>query len=84
MWWRMVNKHIIQHFFFFKCTLWIYIVPAHSFETLLICNRKHRAIIINPVEYKGPANRFSSVIFYAVNTNTVVGTLDLEAEGRAV
>ena len=50
----------------------------------MICKRKHRAIIINPVEYKGPANRFSGMILYAVNTSAVVGKLDLEAEGWAV
>ena len=79
---KNVNKHIIQHFL--KYPLWIYIFPTLSVEALLICNRKHRAIIINPIEYKGPANRFSGVISYAVNTNTIVGKLDLEAEGRAI
>ena len=64
MLWGIVNKHIIQWVLYPQ---WIYIFPALSFEVLLICKRKHRAIIINPLEYKGPANRFNGLSLRAVN-----------------
>lgn len=62
--WGIVNKHIIQWVLYPQ---WIYIFPALSFEVLLICKRKHRAVIINPLEYKGPANRFNGMSLCAPN-----------------
>ena len=61
MLWGIVNKQWVLY------PQWVYIFPALSFEVLLICKRKHRAIIINPPEYKGPANRFNGVSLCAVN-----------------
>lgn len=54
--------------------------PTSQVEALLICNRKHKADIINSVEYKGPTNRFSGTVLYTVDTCTVVGDLGLDTE----
>ena len=62
--WGIVNKHTIQWVLYPQ---WIYIFPALSFEVLLICKRKHRAIIINPLDYKGPASSFNGTSLHSVN-----------------